>query len=58
MMAEDKHKWANLVRELDPTLSNDPHTKKRGIGEATTELDVSASGCGKGADIHNGQFCG
>ena len=42
MMAEDKHKWASLIRELDPTLSNDPHTKKRGIGEATTELNVSA----------------
>ena len=58
MMAEDKHKWASLIRELDPTISNDQHTKKRGIGEASTELNVSASEWKKGADIHDGQFYG
>ena len=56
MMAEENHKWACLIRELDPTLSNDQHTKKRGIGEASTELNVSASEWKKGADIHDGQF--
>ena len=58
MMAEDKHKWASLIRELDPTISNDQHTKKRRIGEASTELNVSASEWKKGADIHDGQFYG
>ena len=57
MMAKDRHKWARLIRELDPTISNDQHTNKR-IGEASTELNVSASEWKKGADIHDGQFYG
>ena len=39
---------------MDRTLSNDPHTMKRGTGEATTELNVTASEWKKGADTHDG----
>ena len=58
MMAKDRHKWASLIRELDPTISNDQHTNKRRIGEASIELNVSASEWMKSADIHDEQFYG
>ena len=32
-MAKDTHMWAKVIRELDPTLSNDPLKKKRRIGD-------------------------
>ena len=57
-MAKDTHMWANIIRELDPTLSNDSHKRKRRIGDIITELNVNATEWKQGADIHDGQFHG
>ena len=38
--AKDNHMWAKMIRELDPTLSNDPHKMKRRIGDVVVELNV------------------
>ena len=32
--------WAKMIREPDPTLSNDPHKKKRRMGNVINELNV------------------
>ena len=42
-MAKDTLMWAKIIRELDPTLSNDPHKRKRRIGDAITELNANAT---------------
>ena len=55
-MAKDIHMWAKIIRELDPTLSNDPHKRKRKIGDVIAELNVNATEWKQGADIHDGQF--
>jgi hypothetical protein len=57
-MAKDIHMWAKIIRELDPTLSNDPHKRKRKIGDIIAELNVNATEWKQGADIHDGQFHG
>ena len=43
-MAKDTHMWAKIIRELDPTLSNNPHKRKRRIGDAITELKMRLNG--------------
>ena len=50
--------WAKVIRELDPTLSNDPHKKKRRMGDVITELNITATEWKQGADAHDGQFYG
>ena len=57
-MAKDKHEWAKVFGEVEQTLSNDPHKKKRRIGDVITELNVTAIEWKQGADAHDGQFCG
>ena len=59
-MAKDTHMWAKIIRELDPTLSNDPHKRKRRIGDAITELNANATEWifQQSADTHDGQFHG
>ena len=59
-MAKDTHTWAKIIRELDPTLSNDPHKRKRRIGDAITELNANATEWifQQSTDTHDGQFHG
>ena len=57
-MAKDTHMWAKIIRELDPTPSNDPHKRKRKIGDAITEMNANATEWKHGADTHDEQFYG
>ena len=45
-MAKDNHMWTKVIRELDPTLTNHPHKKKRRIGDVVNELNVKLMASG------------